>query len=180
MTESVIEFTGIGPDNLEMIPAELIARRRCTQCLHYEDPTFWTGSDPDAILETKKRAWFERVGGTFGVCGHVAREDGRTVAFAEYAMPSDFPGLAEYDIQPDAALPLIVCLVVAQDARDQGVGAKLVGEVEQSLRARGHKGVQALARKEGRGTCGPMSFWTHLGYTLKAEWEDFAVVAREL
>ncbi len=165
MADTTLEFRGIGSSGLELVPGEMLERRQCSRCLHWEASDFWTGNDAPEILETRKRNWFRRVSAEFDPCALAAVENGSVVGYAQFALPKHFPGLEEAEVRPEPDIPFIACFVVAPEHQGRGVGKGLLEAVESSLRERGFPAVQTIAPEESRkNPSGPASFWQAHGF----------------
>ena len=93
------------------------------------------------------RAWYERVTGEWGECGKVALDDDdAVVGFIKYAPSHYFPQAATFPSHPSTSdTPLITCLHIRDDAREQGLGRVLVHAALKDLKSRGERSVQSFA-----------------------------------
>ncbi len=181
MTDATLEFRRIGSSGLELLPGEMLERRECSRCLHWEAEDFWTGNDAPEILETRKLNWFRKVSAEFDPCAMAAVEGGRVVGYAQFAMPAHFPGLAEAEVQPDPSIPFIACFVVAPEHQGKGVGGGLLQAVEAALNEKGFAAVQTIAPAEAKkNPSGPASFWQSRGYREAAREGGSLLLRKEL
>lgn len=181
MADTAVEFRGIGSSGFELVPGEMLERRQCSRCLHWEAADFWTGNDAPEILETRKCNWFRRVSEQFDPCAMAALEGGVVVGYAQFALPAHFPGLEEAEVRPDPQAPFIACFVVAPEHQGRGIGAGLLQAVESSLRERGFRAAQTIVPVEDRrNPSGPASFWVSQGYREAARAGGSLLLRKEL
>lgn len=175
MTTNDLTIELLGGQNISLIPG------KCHQCTYWEDPDFWTSDKPAAIVETRKRAWFRDTAGAFGPCGMAVKSGDEVIAFAEFALPENFPTIADYAIPADPDVPFIACLCVKPDWQRRGVGSEVVRAIEREMASRGFHRLQTYARKStSNNPVGPLEFWLANGYEVASDGKDFALMTRDI
>lgn len=92
------------------------------------------------------REWYLQVTEEWGDCGRVALQDDEVLGFIKYAPSRYIPQAATFPSRPyDGDIPLITCLHVSDDARQQGLGRLLVQAALKDLKSRGERTVQSFA-----------------------------------
>jgi ribosomal protein S18 acetylase RimI-like enzyme len=154
----------------------------CKYCLYWEQPDSAKWPETLAGRADAKRQWFRDVEAEFGPCGKLAFAGAKLVGYSQFCAPKYLPRVGVYACAPPSEDAVFVsCLFVAADARNQGVGSALLGEVVSDLSARPASAVETFARRSSPNNCsGPLEFWLKHGFHIVREADDFALVRREL
>jgi GNAT superfamily N-acetyltransferase len=139
----------------------------CRSCVRWElDAVSRDRLDPAGAAEAKAE-WLSRTLLDWGSCGQVLRVDGAVVAYALYAPPAYFPGLAAYataPLSPDAVA--LAALRVEPGRTGHGLARMLVQGMTADLDRRGVRAVEAVASASGQDSClVPADLLLALGFT---------------
>ena len=126
-------------NDFEHLPTE------CSGCIFWETPERHErrcGARCDSAVQAE---WYHEVVQEWGDCGRVAHEDDEVLGFIKYAPSEYFPQAFTFSAAPpDAAVPLIACLHIGEEARHHGLGTLLLRAALRDLVLRGERKVQAF------------------------------------
>ena len=136
----------------------------------------------------RKLALLGRGLAAFGSYAKVLLVHDRPVAYAQFGPLSAYPRALRlrelYPQLPESPSPAVItCIATTAEARGQGLGQRLIGEVCDDLNRRGFAAVEAYPEVDARpdSTSGATPrFWESVGFEVAVDDERFPVYRREL
>jgi len=166
-----VNIEDIKESNLKDIPEP------CRGCVYWEFPEDFEkgGKDPNRKweFETRKREWFEETLKEFGTCGKIVYQNGKPIAYAQYAPSARLPNINKYESKLvgklEEGVVFLSCLFITDETvRSRGMGKLLLQNIVEDLRRRGFKAVETFARRsETNNPSGPMAFYIRNGFHVK-------------
>jgi len=166
-----VNIEDIRKSNLKDIPEP------CRGCVYWEFPENFRKGEGDSTkkweLEAKKREWFEQTIKDFGTCGKIVYNEGKPIAYAQYASSTSLPNISIYESKPvgkpEEGVVFLSCLYITDETmRGQGIGELLLQNIIEELRRRGFKAIETFAsRSEADNPSGPMMFYIRNGFHIK-------------
>jgi ribosomal protein S18 acetylase RimI-like enzyme len=160
-----------------MIPANFFLETSCRECLYWIKEGTRDGTSQEA---TKKR-WLTEVDKSFGECAKAVYLSDELAAWAMFAPPRFLPTISNYPVKPSDDAIFIACLTVSPSHRRKGIGSAMLNEVVTSLRARGFRMVETIARKDSANNpSGPIEFYTKNGFRVWRDNNEFPILRLRL
>ncbi len=166
-----ISIEDISKGNLKDIPEP------CKGCVYWEFPEDYEKGKEDprkkGEFEVEKREWFEQTMKDFGTCGKIVYQNGKAIAYAQYAPSRRLPQSDEYESKDvgkiEDGVVFLSCLYITdKEWRQKGIGEKLLQNIIEDMRRRGFKAIETFARRsEANNPSGPMMFYIRNGFHIK-------------
>lgn len=159
-------------ENFQLVP------RACLSTVFWE----MTEEDPDHDPAFEKEEWFSSTLLEWGRCGKLVVEEGKALAFAQYAPATLFPRLRDYAAADPASPAAYLAYCYAEDGhRGEGLGTELIHEIARDLVDRGYRAIEAIGDREWEGGWVlPMPFLVSSGFTVVRDDPRFPLLRLEV
>jgi GNAT superfamily N-acetyltransferase len=171
-----LKFRSVSASSFNDIPTSFFPEASCRSC------TYWIeeGGPQSTRSEATKKQWLAKVNKSFGECIKLAYFHDEVTAWAMYAPPSFLPRVSSYPTKASNDAVFIACLTVSPDNRGKGVGSATLDEVLTSLKTRGLKLVETIARKgSANNPSGPIELYLKNGFRIWRDHNEYPLLRME-
>jgi GNAT superfamily N-acetyltransferase len=172
-----LKFKNVSPSSFNDIPTGFFPEMSCRSC------TYWIeeGGAELALSEASKKRWLSKVSKSFGACIKAAFFHDEVAAWAMYAPPQFLPTVSSYPTKASNDVVFIACLAVSPSHRGKGVGSATLNQVLTSLKTKGLKLVETIARKGSTNNpSGPIELYLKNGFKIWRDHEEYPLLRMEM